>query len=141
MFLEFLVNFFTPLVLSILLGFPPVGILLTVGGTFLFDADHLVYMFFNPNIKSFKNALDFAKTEYRSHSPHLFIFHTVEFLTISVFLAIVLDNATLKYIVLGFLINFGLDIITYVFYYKSTKPWLKYLSLVSYLLKKQSAKV
>jgi len=133
MFLEFLINLITPVAVSLILGFSPSETALVVIGVFLIDIDHLFYMLYDPKIKSVSDGLSFTKREYKKHNPHFYLFHTVEFIIIFLVISFLYFENGLLYIALGFIINFIIDIFTYLIYYKKTDPWLKYLSLFYYL--------
>src|SRR3990167_2511079 len=106
---------------------------LLVAGSLLIDIDHLLYYLFSKYPKKIKSAVQFFKQEFKSHTPHLYIFHTFEVLFILLTLSY-LFGGYLFYLFLGFLLNFIIDIFTYLIIYKSFSPWLKYFSLTLHAL-------
>jgi len=136
MLIELLVNFSTPLIISFLMGLSGFSTVILITSVFLYDVDHLLYILYKKKRLQYKEIVEFTKKEYSTHNPHFYTFHTVEFLILISFISFLVKNAFLNLILLGFLINFTLDIITYLKIYKSHKPWLKYFSLIYFLYKK-----
>ncbi len=130
---EFLVNLFTPLIISQVVGLSNYHTILVVFGVFLIDMDHLFYMIYDPKIKTPRNAISFIKIDLKKRNPHFYVFHTIEFLTLFLILSFYFFNNNLFYISVGFVLNFLLDILTYINHYKKPSPWLKYFSLIYYV--------
>jgi len=106
---------------------------LLVAGSLLIDIDHLFYYLFSKHPKNLPSVIKFFKQEFKSHNPHFYIFHNFEVLFILLTTSY-LFGGFLFYLFLGFLINFVIDIFTYLYFYKSTSPWLKYFSLTLHAL-------
>lgn len=129
---EILMNFSTPFILTRIFGLDLVQSSLLILGTFLVDSDHL--LFYVVKFKKFSGMVDFFSVNFKNHNPSFFIFHTFEFLTISLLLSIYFKSI-LFYLFIGFTLNVFLDILTYLFFYKSTHPWLNYLIATKYFRK------
>ncbi len=125
---EISANLLIPIVISLLLGFNSAQTILLIIGSILIDIDHLFYYFFSKHPKNIKSALQFFKQEFKNHNPHFYIFHNFEVLFILLTLSY-LFGGLMFYLFLGFLVNFIIDIFTYLYFYKSTSPWLRYFSL------------
>ena len=128
---HFILNF----LIAILIGLTLQESLVMAFAGVLFDVDHLFTVLwlgiYNP-----RNMIKWFKKESKISRPHLFLFHTLEFFII-IFLVAYLIKSKIFYIIsFGFLLNYLCDAITYISYYKSLKPWLKYYSLTSYILTK-----
>ena len=126
--LEIFVNVLTPIFISIMLDLDATQAILLITGSILIDIDHLFYYFFSKHPKNIKSAVKFFKQEFKNHNPHFYIFHNFEVLFILLALSY-LVGGMLFYLFLGFLVNFIIDIFTYLYFYKSTSPWLRYFSL------------
>ena len=133
-FIEFIKNLLTPLILSYLLNFTAMQSALVVLGAFLIDIDHLIYIRFNEGITSFSKTVKWVKTEYNKLDPHLYVFHTAEFLVVLSLVTFYISRDFLFYITLGFIINTSIDMIGYFKIYKNLKPWIKYYSLIYYFI-------
>lgn len=126
--LEILVNVLIPTAIGVFLNLNLTKGLLLISGSILIDIDHLFYYFFSKHPKNIKSASQFFKQEFRNHNPHFYIFHNFEVLFILLTISY-LFGGLLFYLFLGFLVNFVIDIFTYLYFYKSTSPWLRYFSL------------
>jgi len=109
-------------------------ILLIILGGILIDLDHLLYIVCGEKINSLKKAWKFHKKEYKLMRPHLFIFHFLE--PIIIFsLVFYFVEWHIFLVFFGFFLHWITDAIKYLCYYKSFFPWLKYYSLIFYLVK------
>lgn len=133
-FIEFIKNLLTPLILSYLLNFTAMQSALVVLGAFLIDIDHLIYIRFNEGITSFSKTAKWVKMEYNKLDPHLYVFHTAEFLVVLSLVTFYISRDFLFYITLGFIINTSIDMVGYFKIYKNLKPWIKYYSLIYYFI-------
>ncbi|GEM_PF-4139044 len=121
--LEFAINFITPLGAALLFRFSYAQTILIIAGSFIIDLDHVLY--YLAKYHTYSGMIKFFRHEFRLHRPHLYIFHTFQFLSIALILSYLTHNS-IYYLFLGFLINFVIDIFTYLKIYKSYKPWLPY---------------
>ncbi len=105
---------------------------IALGGV-LIDLDHIFYIIFEEKIYSVKKAWRFHKKEFRLMRPHFYFLH---FLEIIILLMIIFNfiNWYLFLIFAGFLLHWILDSIKYIYHYKSFSPWIKYYSLIVYLV-------
>ena len=136
MLLESIKNLTAPIILSYLLGFSVNQTALVVLGVFLIDLDHLIYIRYCAGIKSPSKAIRWIKEEHKKLDPHLYLFHTIEFLIVLFAMSILVPKNFLFYIAFGFLINVVIDMIGYIFIYKKLEPWIKYYSLIYYFISK-----
>ena len=130
---EFLVNLVTPLFISRLLSLSSYHTILVVIGVLLIDVDHLFYFMYSHKITTLRNFIDFIKTDLKKRKPHFYIFHTIEFQIAFLITSYYFFRNNVFYISLGFILNFLIDILTYIKHYKKPSPWLKYFSLIYYI--------
>lgn len=126
-FFHFLINIF----IAFILKFSFLEIFLIGLGGILIDIDHIINLIFVQKIYSIKKMVKFCKENYKKHIPHFYFFHTFE----SIFLLLIISyflNWYFFLIVFGFLLHFILDILTYICFYKSIYPWIKYYSFIYY---------
>jgi len=103
-------------------------------GSILIDIDHL-YLPISLRKTSKKQVIKLWRQETKHHRPHFFLFHTIEFIILFLITSYFI-NYYLFLIAIGFFLHLVEDIVCYILYYKSLKPWANYLSLIAYLSKK-----
>jgi len=130
---EIVIHLSLPLVIIIAAKLTIMESLILILGAFLIDIDHLFYIFIREKIFSIKKIVQWGKTEYSLHRPHFFVFHTIEVLCILIILGY-LTNRYLFLFFMGFVTNLLMDAVTYIYFYRSWKPWAKYFSII-WLLK------
>jgi hypothetical protein len=120
--LHFLFNFS----ISYILGFTYLeGLTIAIVGLVV-DFDHLIYYSIKYKNISIKKFLTWAYKEYRIHNPHFYIFHSVyTFMLIAYFS--IYSGGMFKLVFFGVFLHLLVDVCTYILYYKSYKPWLRYL--------------
>lgn len=128
---ELLTNLLVPTILAKIYHLNNLQAGILILGTTLIDFDHILY--YVTVKKSLFGMKKFFKENYKLHQPFFYIFHTFEFLTISLYLSY-LTKSPLMYLFLGFWLNFAIDILTYLLVYKSTKPWLRYFFGMRFIL-------
>lgn len=123
-------HFILGLLISYFFEFNLENTLIFVLAGVLIDLDHPLYYLISESAnRKGKSIINFKKwclKEYHLHRPHFYLFHTFEFLLLFCILGVIMDGL-IKYIAFGFLFHFLVDILTYLFVYRSTKPWLKSL--------------
>jgi hypothetical protein len=131
MILEFVLNTGFSYLLAKLLDLSGLDLFLVIAGATFIDADHIIHFLLKGvSLNELKSTF---KQEFKNHHPNFYIFHTFEFLLLGLFFTWSRDSHWL-YLFLGFSVNFTIDIITYLFVYKSTHPWLAYFSAVNQLI-------
>lgn len=133
MILEFFLNTGVSYVFAKLLGLTGVDLLLVIIGASLIDIDHVFHFFLKGvRLRDLKTTF---QQEFKNHHPHFYIFHTFEFLLLALFFTWTRELHWL-YLFFGFTLNFILDILTYIYVYKSYKPWLMYFSALNIFILK-----
>ena len=101
----------------------------------LIDIDHIIYYLYNIKKLKLNHILSKCKREYKLHTPHLYFFHTLEFvlLGLAIFYFI---NWYIFLVFYCFLIHILVDLASDSLYHKSILKLLPYYSIISYYLKK-----
>jgi len=128
---HFLIN----IIIAILLKLNPIEILLVGLGGVLIDIDHIFYIVFKEKIYSIKKAIKFHKREFKLMKPHFFFFHFIEIIILLLAISY-FTNWYAFLIFFGFLLHWLADALKYIYFYRSFFPWIKYYSLIAYLIKK-----
>ncbi|MFA4960874.1 MAG: hypothetical protein WC548_04400 [Candidatus Pacearchaeota archaeon] len=104
---------------------------LVIGGIII-DIDHIVYMV-SRKIYTPKEMLKFHIQESKIMRPHFYFMHFIEpiLLLMIIFYFV---NILMFYFFLGFLFHWIFDAISYIYFYKSSWPWIKYYSLTKLLI-------
>lgn len=110
----------------------PISGLYFILGGIVFDVDHLLYYILTtkpPSIGKIKKRME---QDYQNSNPHPYIFHSIEFITVSaIFLAIV-PNEIYLVLIVGWAVHMLTDTIVYIREYRSCRPWLPYFCLIYY---------
>ena len=107
-------------------------LLVGIGGV-LIDIDHILFMIFKKKLYSIKDMLKFHRINFKLMTPHFFIFHMVEIILLFMITSYFL-NWHVFLISVGFALHYLMDIIKYLWVYKSFKPWISYFSIITYWL-------
>jgi hypothetical protein len=115
-----------------LFGFAsPDSLVIALSGVII-DVDHLINVFLIQKLTSARKIVDFAREEGRRKRPHLYIFHTAEFL-LAIFVLSMYVGRFLLLVAIGFLFHLLADAFSYILRYRSMRPWIGYFSGI-YLL-------
>ena len=130
-------NILWHIVLSFVLGIvifrDPILVAAFFAGGVLIDFDHVLFACYkNKSIRP-KVISNWLNEEYKIHRPHLYLFHTFEFIFTCIIIAVVIDNPVFSAIVLGIIFHEMLDIFSYIAIYRSTEPWMRSMIMVSYM--------
>lgn len=107
--------------------------LIGLGGVII-DIDHVFYMIFGKKIYSINGMWKFHVRENAIKRPHVYIFHFIEVILLIGIISYFV-NWYLFLIIIGFGLHWIFDCISYLFKYKSFKPWINYLSLIAYIFR------
>jgi len=110
------------LVLSQASPIKPLELTIIFLSSILIDFDHILYYAKN-NFKTFR-------ADFKNKTPHLYIFHTLEFILLLI--ALSLFSEIFIFILIGCFFHISLDILIYLKKYKRKFFWLRYLSIISY---------
>lgn len=126
--MHLLIHLLFNLLISFTFELSSTNIWIVVLSGILIDLDHLIYVFFIAKKVRFKQIMQWYRREYSSHNPHLYIFHSLEFIIVIFLLGLLVNNFFI-YVGIGLIFHLVLDWVAYLFYYKSFKPWFKYFFL------------
>ena len=105
-----------------------------IGGT-LIDIDHLLISSYKTKSLNMRKNIEWLKENFKTHTPHYYIFHSG--IAIIFFLVLALSPwPIVRAIALGALLHLLVDVATYLYVYRSIKPWGKFFCLITGLLKK-----
>lgn len=107
-------------------------VLFLIGGV-LIDIDHLIVASWSQKSLSPKLLKTWLFKEYEKHNPHYYPLHTFEIIFLLLLVSFYFVNFPLMIIVSGMLVHVGIDILSYVYIYKSPTPWLKTMFLTTKL--------
>jgi hypothetical protein len=107
------------------------GLWFIIGGI-VFDLDHLVYFSLTTKPLNIKNIKKRMLKDFIESNPHFYVFHTIEFIFLSLILNFFFQFKILIIISIGWLVHMAVDTIDYIIHYKSYKPWLFYFSFITY---------
>jgi hypothetical protein len=110
--------------------------LMFVAGGILFDIDHLFYFIFAERTLSITKMAAVGRNLLATHTPKLYIFHTIEFF--SVFLSLAIFNPFLMPLFLGLALHLLLDILNYQIHGKRFS-WMPYWS-ITYMMHQELSK-
>jgi len=133
--MQIIFHFLINIIIAFLLKLNLVEIILVGLGGILIDIDHVFYIIFGEKIYSFKKAVKFHKREFKLMRPHFFFLHFIEIIFILLIISYFV-NWYAFLIFFGFLLHWLADALKYIYVYKSLNPWIKYYSLIFYLVKK-----
>ena len=133
------------IVISILFSFLALGdssvamYVAFLSGAILIDLDHVLYAAIAKRTLSPKKISDYLYEENKTHTPHIYIFHTVEMLfalyVIGVFFVTDLQiSAFIAAFAYGMELHLIIDFLSYVWLKRTFRGWLKYFSLSGILL-------
>ena len=109
-----------------LLGFSEVeSVTISIIGLVV-DLDHIFYHSIKYKTLSLKQFKAWAYKEYKIHNPHFYLFHSVYIFLISITLTVLLGGF-FHLIFLGIFFHMVIDVSTYLLYFRSFKPWFRYL--------------
>lgn len=108
------------------------AIIIGVGGIII-DLDHLIYGLFSAKKYSPIAFYKWVMKEFRMKRPHFFIFHTVEFVVLALFIGLL--HPILLLLAIGFALHLATDAATYLIKYRSFKPWTRYMSYILFYAK------
>ena len=118
-------------VIAITLRLEMIEIFFVVLGGILIDLDHPLYMIFGKRITSIKEMIKFHKANFKSMSPHFYIFHFLEVIVILLLISFFIHKFLFLFFV-GFMLHWICDVIKYFWVYHSFLPWIKYSLLIYY---------
>ena len=122
--MNIIVHFLINVIIAFILRMNLTEVLLVGLGGIIVDIDHLLYVIFKKI--SIKDAIKYGLKEFKLKRPHVYIFHFIEpVLVISYFI-----NWYFFLLIFGVLLHIFADVISYVVFYKSLPPWIKYMSLL-----------
>lgn len=109
-----------------------------LAGAVLIDLDHFAYAVVAKKTLSPKRITEYLQAEYKTHTPHIYIFHTVEVMmvlfVIGIFFSRDHDASLLFAFVNGMGLHLCIDFLSYLWIKRSFRGWLRHFSLFGMLL-------